>query len=277
MTMRHLNRSGFTLMELLVVIAIIAILAAILIPVLGRAKDKARRIQCVGNLRQQGIALQGFLTDFHAYPLFRNVNYSSGSYPGGVHSWSSALEQFELSGKRRAELLGAATNGWKNSIWRCPSTPDSPLTLGTDALGSTVRVISYGYNAYGLRRDRNSPSLGLGGNLPNSPSGYVVSAPVKESEVVAPGAMMAIGDAFVGGDGVIVDTRDRLERIGELRHDIFGSTKRAYSRHQGRAGVVFGDGHVETPELSTLFEDTSDQALRRWNRDHKPHRERLSP
>lgn len=111
MTMRRLNRSGFTLMELLVVIAIIAILTALLLRVLGRAKDKARRVQCVGHLRQQGIALQGFLTEIHAYPLFRNVNYSSGSYPGGVHSWSSALEQFELSGKGRAESRGAGTNG----------------------------------------------------------------------------------------------------------------------------------------------------------------------
>lgn len=257
-------------------IAIIAILAALLLSVLGRAKDKARRVQCVGNLRQQGIALQGFLTDFHAYPLFRNVNYAAGSYPRGVHTWRSALEQFEVSGKGRAETREAGTNDVKNSIWRCPSAPDSPITVGTETRSSTVHVISYGYNAYGLRSDQNSESLGLGGNLPDTSSGYVVSAPVKESEVVAPADMRAMGDAFSGGNGVIVDTRDRLERTGDLR-DQLGSTGRAYSRHQGRTGVVFADGHVETPELSTLFEDTSDQALRRWNRDHKPHRERVAP
>ena len=48
-------------------------------------------------------------------------------------------------------------------------------------------------------------------------------------------------------------------------------------RHQGKANVVFCDGHVESPTLKFLFEDTSDDALSRWNRDHLPHREKLSP
>jgi hypothetical protein len=41
--------------------------------------------------------------------------------------------------------------------------------------------------------------------------------------------------------------------------------------------VVFCDGHVESPALKFLFEDTSDAALVRWNRDLLPHREKLSP
>jgi hypothetical protein len=41
--------------------------------------------------------------------------------------------------------------------------------------------------------------------------------------------------------------------------------------------VVFCDGHVESPSLQFLFADTSDAALVRWNRDHRPHREKLSP
>jgi len=43
------------------------------------------------------------------------------------------------------------------------------------------------------------------------------------------------------------------------------------------ANVTFCDGHVESPTLKFLFEDTSDEALSRWNRDHLPHREKLSP
>ncbi|WP_160164578.1 H-X9-DG-CTERM domain-containing protein [Pedosphaera parvula] len=46
------------------------------------------------------------------------------------------------------------------------------------------------------------------------------------------------------------------------------------TRHHGKANVVFCDGHVESPTLKFLFEDTSDAALVRWNRDHQPHREK---
>ncbi|MEI2723604.1 MAG: H-X9-DG-CTERM domain-containing protein [Verrucomicrobiota bacterium] len=55
-----------------------------------------------------------------------------------------------------------------------------------------------------------------------------------------------------------------------------GNTRQS-RRHQGKANVVFCDGHVESPTLKYLFEDTGDVALARWNRDHLPHRERLSP
>jgi prepilin-type processing-associated H-X9-DG protein len=79
--------------------------------------------------------------------------------------------------------------------------------------------------------------------------------PIKESEVVNPSEMMAIGDSFVGGIFFTRHHLDYLDRGG-----------RASSRHQGKVNVAFCDGHVNSPTLQFVFGDTSDAALARWQR-----------
>ncbi len=73
------------------------------------------------------------------------------------------------------------------------------------------------------------------------------------------------------------DKKSILERAHHLQPHMIMNFRKALTlaRHHGKASVVFCDGHVETPTLKFLFEDTSDAALVRWNRDHLPHRERL--
>jgi len=62
------RRRGFTLIELLVVIAIIAILAAMLFPVFARARESARKIQCLSNVKNIAMAFQIYLTDYDRFP-----------------------------------------------------------------------------------------------------------------------------------------------------------------------------------------------------------------
>jgi prepilin-type N-terminal cleavage/methylation domain-containing protein/prepilin-type processing-associated H-X9-DG protein len=114
--MRHWRR-GFTLIELLVVIAIIAILAAMLMPALERAREQARRATCLSNYKQQGLSIISFC-----------MNHDS-RLPDQHHltdrwsKWNTPEERDELWG---------FTGG--HQVWFCPSHPG--LKHGTEWLAS---------------------------------------------------------------------------------------------------------------------------------------------
>jgi prepilin-type processing-associated H-X9-DG protein len=126
-------------------------------------------------------------------------------------------------------------------------------------------------------------SLGLGGNHIWIGGLQEAAPPINDSDVAVPSEMIAIGDGFKGANDVLQDGWFFLWRTAVSEHEFtadgryLGSTKRAFSRHQGQANVMYCDGHIESPKLKFLFDDTTDKALMRWNRDHNPHRELLPP
>jgi prepilin-type N-terminal cleavage/methylation domain-containing protein/prepilin-type processing-associated H-X9-DG protein len=113
--------TGFTLIELLVVIAILGILAALLFPVFGQARERARQAACFSNLRQIGAAFGVYRADWDGFdPLFQwSVGYPASDEPGGFHTvemghWSMALKS--------QQPLSA-------SVWKCPSNAQPEIEL----------------------------------------------------------------------------------------------------------------------------------------------------
>ncbi|MDA1277303.1 MAG: prepilin-type N-terminal cleavage/methylation domain-containing protein [Verrucomicrobia bacterium] len=253
------TRLGFTLVELLVVIALIAVLASMLLPTLNRATRSARSARCKSNLRQQGLALNLYLIDQSVYP---------------VSSWSQLINAYIDQPYRNMKF------GELSGVFDCP---------GDRSTGPRFASGSYGYNTVGLTTNYyyDTLALGLGGIEPGiDPSSRVpfFAHPTPDSDVKVPSDMIALGDGFsslsvgtnlfhIHHNGTL--TRQHMRGSPAPSDDWVGESDPVRLRHSGRLSIDFCDGHVESITVESLFVDNSDQALRRWNKDNQPHRERL--
>jgi prepilin-type N-terminal cleavage/methylation domain-containing protein/prepilin-type processing-associated H-X9-DG protein len=137
----HLGKA-FTLIELLVVIAIIAILAALLIPALIQARERARRIACASNLHQYGMACQIYANDAdNKSPVMPTTTDSTGSF-GGYYPWDVAV--------RTVDSL--MQNGTQRHIFFCPSfdSHDSDILWGAvNGVDNPLGFSNLGYRSTG--------------------------------------------------------------------------------------------------------------------------------
>jgi prepilin-type N-terminal cleavage/methylation domain-containing protein len=120
-----LNRQGFTLIELLVVIAIIAILAALLLPALARAKEKARATQCMTNLRQWGMAYRLYEDDNNDFLPRRGQGVQPLFQIDRPADWFNALPPyFGLPSYQQLVESNAKPAARSQSVFVCPTADD---------------------------------------------------------------------------------------------------------------------------------------------------------